>query len=462
MTFYMTELVCFKTYDIRGVLDEQLNEDVVYRIARAFAIILKTRKVVVGHDIRFSSESLMQSVIMGLMHEGVQVLNLGLCGTEEMYFATNYYDADGGIEITASHNPINYNGMKLVGEGARPLNVKKEFMAIKRVAETNLFSKNHDGGQKFIGELAREQYVKKILSFVDYRKLKPIKILVNHGNGVAGQTFEEIEKELKTRDVAIKFIHLHKKPDGNFPNGIPNPMLPANRVATSQAVFENEVDIGLAFDGDFDRCFFFDEQGRFIEGEYMVALLASIFFKRKAGSTVAHDPRSVWNLQDVALRLNGNLAESRTGHAFMKQTMREHDAIYGGEMSAHHYFKDFFYSDSGMVPWLLVCELLSETNLKMSDLVQQFRSDFPSSGEINFEIKNVSKVIEAIKSHYNHLKLSENNLDGISYEFSDWRFNLRSSNTEPLVRLNVETSKTREYLDSKVQEVTEILEKSDI
>ena len=458
----MSDLVCFKAYDIRGILGEQINGEIAYRIARSFAKVLKARKVVIGRDIRNSSESLRNSVVRGLMHEGVKVFDLGLCGTEEMYFATNYCKADGGIEITASHNPINYNGMKLVGFRARPLNSENEFSLIKKMAEKNIFAKNGFGSKQMVGKSMRDEYVQKILSFIDCKFPKPLHILVNCGNGTAGKTFEMIERELSERKSPIKFSHIFKKPNGNFPNGIPNPMVKENRKITSDAVILSGADMGIAFDGDFDRCFFFDELGDFINGEYMVALLASIFFNKKKGCRVVHDPRNTWNIKNVAMQNNGKLIQSRTGHAYVKQAMRENDAVYGGEMSAHHYFKDFSYCDSGMIPWLLIAELLSHGKTKMSQLVDQYRLDFPSSGEINFELKNILKGLEAVKYHYKDSERSEDNTDGISYEFKNWRLNLRASNTEPLVRLNVETNKNREYLNKKVKEVISILEKSNL
>ncbi|GAB2196600.1 phosphohexomutase domain-containing protein [Sessilibacter sp. MAH4] len=446
------KISCFKAYDIRGQVPGQLNEDVAYRIGRAFAQYLSAKKVVVGHDIRLSSPALTDSLIDGLTDGGADVLHIGVCGTEEVYFASFSRDVDGGICVTASHNPIDYNGMKLVRRGSRPISGDTGLFDIQALAESGDFNQVKKGAVSHLN--SRPSYIDHLLTYVDLCKLSSLKIVANPGNGGAGLIVDAIEERLPT----VKFVKIQHEPDGQFPNGIPNPLLPENRSSTSCAVIDNQADFGIAWDGDFDRCFFFDENGRFIEGYYLVGLLAEAFLKKSAGSKIVHDPRLTWNTQSIVKQHGGVPVMSKTGHAFIKERMREEDAIYGGEMSAHHYFRDFAYCDSGMIPWLLVAELVSVTGKPLSKLVDECMRAYPCSGEINRVVENSQAVIDRIEAFYsasaNHIDYT----DGVSIEFDDWRFNLRRSNTEPVIRLNVETRANQALMEEKRDELLALME----
>ena len=434
----MTALTCFKAYDIRGQLGNELNEEIAYRIGRAFGEYLKPSKVVVGGDVRLTSEVLKSALSNGLLDAGVDVIDLGLTGTEEIYFATSHLKVDGGIEVTASHNPMDFNGMKLIREDSKPISGDTGLRDIQRLAEKNDFP-----AVKKRGVLSKAScmsaYISHLLSYISVDDIKPIKLVVNAGNGSAGIIIDKIEVEFKKLNVPVTFIKVHHQPNGNFPNGIPNPLLPENRSATSDAVVEHQADMGIAWDGDFDRCFLFDEKGEFIEGYYIVGLLAEAFLAKEAGAKIIHDPRLTWNTIDVVESNGGIPVLCKTGHAFIKERMRKENAVYGGEMSAHHYFRDFFYCDSGMIPWLLILGLLSEKGIPLSMMVKDRINTYPSSGEINFTVSNPAKTIEKISSKYASNALNIDKTDGISFEFENWRFNLRSSNTEPVIRLNVES-----------------------
>ncbi|NRN30295.1 phosphomannomutase CpsG [Photorhabdus heterorhabditis] len=454
----MSKLSCFKSYDIRGQLGEELNEDIAYRIGRAYGEFIKPESVVIGNDARLTSESLKLALSRGLQDAGSNVLDIGLSGTEEVYFTTFHLGIDGGIEVTASHNPINYNGMKLVGKDSKPISSNTGLKEIQHLAEVNNFSTFHKrprGNYKKIAIL--DSYITHILNYIDTSKLKPLKLVVNSGNGAAGHVIDAIESRFRELNVPIEFIKIHHKADGNFPNGIPNPLLPECRQDTSEAVKRYNADIGIAFDGDFDRCFFFDENGCFIEGYYIVGLLAEAFLKDNPGQKIIHDPRLTWNTIDVVTSSNGIPILSKTGHAFIKERMREENAIYGGEMSAHHYFRDFSYCDSGMIPWLLIAELLSTKEKKLSQLVQARIEAHPSSGEINSILSSPQEAIQRILNHYQKDAIATDYTDGISIEFKDWRFNLRISNTEPVVRLNVESKNNILLMQQKTDEILKLL-----
>jgi phosphomannomutase len=455
--YYNMTLTCFKAYDIRGRLGIDLDEEIAYRIGRAFAQTLGTKAVVLGRDVRASSKSLADSVAQGLMDEGCEVMDLGLSGTEEMYFATTHFQADGGICVTASHNPMDYNGMKMVRAGSAPLDTATELARIKELAEQNTFSAPHATGTVTdIAKEARKAYVDRIVSFADISALKPLKILVNAGHGTAGPTFDAIVEHLEKRGAPLKFERLFHEPDGTFPEGIPNPLLPENRPRTAQAVRDAGADFGVAWDGDFDRCFFFDHTGAFIDGEYVVGLLAEAFLAKDPGATIIHDPRVIWNTQDIVEKAKGRAVQTRTGHAFIKQAMREENAVYGGEMSAHHYFRDFVHCDSGMVPWILVAELVSRHG-SLKDLVAHRKAAFPSSGEINFTLEDPKGAIERVQAVFELQATAIDEMDGLGFELGDWRFNLRSSNTEPVVRLNVEARGDAKLVSDGVELVKSLL-----
>lgn len=431
-------LTCFKAYDIRGRLGIDLDENIAFRIGRGFVRALNAQRVVLGRDCRASSEMLAQAVTQALIAEGVEVLDLGLCGTEEVYFATTHFAADGGICVTASHNPMDYNGMKMVRAGSAPLDAATGLVEIRDLAEADHFGAARSGGTySDVADVARAAYVAQVMSFIDVKALKPLKILVNAGNGAAGPTFDAIAAELTAHSVPLTFERMHHKPDGSFPNGIPNPLLPENQPETAAAVRAAGADFGVAWDGDFDRCFFFDHTGAFIDGEYVVGLLAEAFLEKEAGATIIHDPRIIWNTQDIVAQSGGHSVQTRTGHAFMKQAMRDEKAVYGGEMSAHHYFRDFVYCDSGMIPWLVVAELVSRHGA-LADLVAHRKTAFPSSGEINFTIADPKAAIARVFAEFAPQATAIDEMDGLGFDLGVWRFNLRSSNTEPVVRLNVE------------------------
>lgn len=454
------KLTCFKAYDIRGKLDEELNEDTAYKIGRATAQGQKATTVVVGFDARATSADLACAVAKGICDAGADVLDIGLAGTEEMYAAVTEFDACAGVEITASHNPIDYNGMKIVGRGSKPLN-DNEFGRIRVLVEENNFSQPQQAGSvSDKKEVARAAYVEKVLGFVDCSKLKPLKIVINSGNGAAGPSLDAIKEQLAEKGVKTNFVFVHHNPDPTFPNGIPNPLLEENRSSTTNAVIEEKADFGVAFDGDFDRCFFFDHFGNFIAGQYVVGLLAEVFLNKEKEARIIHDPRVIWNTIDVIAKCGGQAVVSRTGHAFVKGTMREQDAIYGGEMSAHHYFRDFAYCDSGVIPWLLIWEHLSVSNIFLSELISERRNRFPSSGELNFTVPNAETCIERVQNHFASKATSIDELDGLSISFDTWRFNLRKSNTEPLVRLNVETRGDDALLKDKTNELMLLIRQS--
>lgn len=450
-------LTCFKAYDIRGRLGVDLDEAIAYRIGRGFARALGARRVVLGRDIRATSEALAAQVAGALMDEGCEVLDLGLSGTEEMYFATTQFDACAGVCVTASHNPMDYNGMKMVRKGSAPLDAAPGLAAIRALAEADDFGPAREGGKVIdISVPARAAYVERVLSFVDITALRPLKILVNAGNGAAGPTFDAIADALESRGAPLRFIRMHHAPDGSFPNGIPNPLLPENRPPTAKRLLAEGADMAVAWDGDFDRCFLFDHTGAFVDGEYIVGLLAEVFLAREPGAAIIHDPRVIWNTQDVVARAGGRAVQARTGHAFVKQAMRDEGAVYGGEMSAHHYFRDFVHCDSGMIPWLVIAELISRKG-PLADLVAARRGAFPSSGEINFHPADPRAAIARIRAEYEPGAKDVDETDGLSLDMGAWRFNLRMSNTEPVVRLNVETKGDRALLKDRVEQVQALL-----
>ena len=457
MTDRPRPLSCFKAYDVRGRLGADIDEDVARRIGRAFAEVLGARRVVLGRDARASSPGLARAVAEGLMAAGAEVLDIGLAGTEEVYFATTHLDADGGIEITASHNPIDYNGMKMVCRGSAPLDAARTMPAIRALATSGEFAAPVAGGQVVPSEGVRAAYVERVLSFVDVAALRPLTILVNAGNGTAGPTFDAIAAGLARRGAPLRFVRMHHDPDATFPNGIPNPLLPENQPATAQAVVAARADMGVAWDGDFDRCFFFDHAGRFIPGEYVVGLLAAAYLAKEPGATIIHDPRVVWNTQDVVAAVGGRAVMAKTGHVFLKAAMRETGAVYGGEMSAHHYFRDFMACDSGMIPWLLVAELICRSGTSLAGLLEDRIAAFPSSGEINFTVPDTAAAVARVHTALSGEALSEDRTDGMTLAFPDWRLNLRASNTEPLLRLNVEAKGNAARITQAVARITALI-----
>jgi phosphomannomutase len=442
-------LTAFKSYDIRGRVPDQLNEDIAYRIGRAYVELFKPDLTVVGRDVRLSSESLCQALADGLMDGGSHVDDLGLCGTEEVYHGTVCRNADGGIMVTASHNPVDFNGMKLVRRNAVPVSGDSGLDSLHILAEKNNFAVSPMTGT--IQQVScREQYIDKLLSFVHRDKIKPLKVVVNAGNGCAGPVLDQLRKHLP-----VEMIPICHEPDGTFPFGIPNPLLPENRSITSNAVREQAADFGVAWDGDFDRCFFFDEKGDFIEGYYLVGLLATVMLATHPGEKIIHDPRLTWNSIDQITAAGGVPVQSKTGHAFIKERMRRENALYGGEMSAHHYFRDFYYADSGMIPFLIILELLSTTGKPLSALVEERIAQYPASGEINRSVTDTADVIQRIRRQYAPEAISIDTIDGLGLDMGTWRFNLRESNTEPVIRLNVESRADIALMRNKTAELLE-------
>ena len=455
----MEKLTCFKAYDIRGQLGTELDEDIAYRIGRAYAEFLKPKNVVLGGDVRLTSESLKKALGEGIRDAGSDVIDIGMVGTEQVYFATSHLNAGGGIEVTASHNPIDYNGMKPIREGSRPVSSDTGLLDIKAIAEANDFGAvDPDKCGTFEKVSILEDYLDHLCGYIKLDAIKPVKLVMNAGNGAAGPVVVALESRFAKLNLPIEIIKIHNEPDGSFPNGIPNPILHENRASTIDAVIEHQADLGIAWDGDFDRCFLVDEKGQFIEGYYIVGLLAEAFLLKNPGSKIVHDPRLTWNTIDVVSRNGGEAIQSKTGHAFIKERMRLEDAVYGGEMSAHHYFRDFFYCDSGMIPWLLVMELMSSSGKPLSELVNAMMIAYPSPGEINRAVADPTLAIARVRKHYEAEALSVGEIDGVSMEFTDWRFNLRMSNTEPVVRLNVETRADALLLKQKELEILALLE----
>lgn len=479
------KISCFKAYDIRGKLIEQLDENVAYRVGRAFAEYLGADQVVVGGDVRHTSHPLKLALSAGLIDGGANVIDLGMTGTEEIYFATKHLGVDGGIEVTASHNPIDYNGMKLVKRDSRPISGDTGLFAIQKIAEdyndteveerlTFYSDKDADNAAFIKGDgrisvsiltntsqyqvkTCMDAYVDHMMSYINVSNFKPLKLVVNAGNGAAGDALDSIEAKFKSLDVPVQFIKVHHQADGDFPNGIPNPLLPESRADTAMCVLESGADMGIAWDGDFDRCFLFDEKGDFVEGYYIVGLLAKAFLDKNSDSKIIYDPRVYWNTEDIVKQSGGTPIKSKTGHAFIKERMRADDAVYGGEMSAHHYFRDFAYCDSGMIPWLLVAELLCTSGSPLSALVKERIAAFPSSGEINSLLEDADAALERVIERYQPDAIVIDDTDGVGFEFENWRFNLRKSNTEPVIRLNVESRGDIELMKKRTDELLEII-----
>ena len=439
----------FKAYDIRGRLPHEINSEIAYRVGNATAEYLSAKKMILGRDIRASSKELSESMALGLMDAGVDVIDIGECGTENVYYATGELKSCGGIMVTASHNPSDYNGFKIVSENAKPISSMTGLLDIRKLAESDKRLISETRGNLEQRDF-NQSYVKKILSFIDSDSINKLKVVMNPGNGGAG-----VYAELISKNMPIEIIKQNFDPDSSFPNGIPNPMLEENRASTSQVVIDNKADVGIAWDGDFDRCFFFDEKGNFIEGYYLVGLLAKSFLNKNRNEKVIYDPRLTWNTIDVVERYGGDAIQCQSGHSFIKKSMRDNDAVYGGEMSAHHYFRDFYYCDSGMIPWLLILEMISKEKMPLSQMIQKYRERYPVSGEINLKVNNTKTIIDSIKEYYLDDASGVDETDGVGMEFEKWRFNLRASNTEPLIRLNVESYNNESLMNEKTRELVD-------
>lgn len=446
----MTQIPGFKAYDIRGKVPSELNTDLAYKVGRAFVKHQNAKKVLIGRDVRESSPEISKALAQGLSDAGCNVIDLELCGTEMIYFGTPYLNADGGVMITASHNPPEYNGLKFVKHGSKPMGYDSGLNEIEQMILNNDLGEIASERGKIETLDIMEEFIKSLTKFYDAKKINKYKVVVNAGNGCVGPALDSLEKYLP-----IEMIKVHHNPDSTFPNGVPNPLLPENRQSTIDAMKKSNADLGVAWDGDYDRCFFFDEKGNFIEGYYIVGLLAKSLLKKFPGEKIVHDPRLIWNTLEEVKNANGISVESVSGHAFIKQKMREVNAIYGGEMSAHHYFRDNYYSDSGLIPFLLILELLSVENKTLSQLVGEMIENFPCSGEINSKVENPKEKLSQLKSKYSDGKLDE--VDGISIEYPTWRFNVRMSNTEPLLRLNVESRNDIKLMEEKTKEILDFI-----
>lgn len=441
-------LACFKAYDVRGRIPDELNDDIAYDIGRAYAAFLQPKNVVIGHDIRLTSQTLCAALAKGLRDGGADVIDIGQCGTEEIYFATSHLNTDGGICVTASHNPKDYNGMKFVRAQSKPISGDTGLKDIERIAAERSYGEVSAKIGGYEQQSTQAAYIEHLLTYIDGASLKPLKVVCNAGNGGAGSVIDALETHLP-----IEWIKVHHHADGNFPNGVPNPLLEENRAPTIEAIKEHGADLGIAWDGDFDRCFFFDEHGHFIEGYYIVGLLADAFLQKHKGAGVVHDPRLTWNTIDLVESQGGRAIQTKTGHAFIKERMREEDAVYGGEMSAHHYFRDFAYCDSGMIPWLLVIELISKRGQPLSRLVQERVEKFPCSGEINLRLNDAKAALSLLERAYKDSAKDMDYTDGLSVNMGEWRFNVRASNTEPVVRVNVESRGDQALMQAKTDEL---------
>jgi len=446
-------LSAFKAYDIRGRIPDEINADLVYQIGRAYSAFLKPKQVCVGRDIRQTSAEFSEALIRGLVDSGVDVLDIGLCGTEGTYFATFHYQLDGGLMVTASHNPPDYNGIKLVREQSKPIGSDTGLKDIAAMISGGKLPPPAAARGKVQKLDTSGAYVEHLLSYVNRKALRKLKVVVDAGNGGAGLTIDKLEPHLP-----FEFIKVRHNPDGNFPQGVPNPMLEDNRGPTLEALKKSGAEVGIAWDGDYDRCFFYDSKGAFVEGYYLVGLLAESFLTKQPGARIVYDPRLTWNTIDVVKRLGGVPVMSKSGHAFIKQKMREVDGAYGGEMSAHHYFRDFSYCDSGMIPWLLVLERVCESGKSLDELVAARIQAFPTSGEINRKLPDAKKALAAMEAKFAPGAANVDHTDGVSVEFKDWRFNVRGSNTEPLVRLNVETRANESLMREKTAELLAFLD----
>lgn len=464
------ELKAFKAYDIRGEYPLEINEDLAYKLGLAFVAEYRAKVVVVGHDIRQSSPQLFAKLVAGICDAGANVISLDLCGTEEIYFNTVYLEADGGIMITASHNPKHHNGFKLVGRGAEPISGSTGLEALKnRILQEDFgpFS------QKVPGDLTRfldkQPYLHALLAASSFSSqlrepqsslsslspvssVAPLTIVCNSGNGCAGAIVDLLEPHLPYR-----LIKVHHEPDGAFPNGVPNPLLVERRAATQAAILANNADFGVAWDGDFDRCFFFDEKGNFVDSSYIVGLLATALLAKHPSSTIVIDTRQTLNSEEAIEKAGGEVVISAGGHSPMKRSMREFNALYGGEMSAHHYFRAFHYCDSGMIPFLLISQLLAKSDQTLGALVAAARKRYPCSGELNYLVVDSDLVITKIADYFRDEAISEDYLDGLSLRLEDSRINVRASNTEPYLRINIEGRGSTEIVKARQKEIEQLL-----
>jgi phosphomannomutase len=447
----------FKAYDIRGIYPQEINEKDVYKIAKAYCELVKPSEVVIGCDVRLSSPSLKLAAIKAVTDLGIKVIDVGEISTDMLYFAVANYGYAGGFSITASHNPKEYNGAKFVREQSKPISSDTGLFAIRDIAindkvEITNLELTEENLKLVEKKNILDDYIAKVKTFVDLSKLKSLKIVANPNFGMGGRAVDKL-----LENINVKIEKLNWESDGNFPKGRPDPLIPENREEISRLVVEKGADLGVAWDADADRCFFFTEKGEFIEGYFITALLGKIFLQRNPGGKIIHDPRLVWAVQDVAKEEGGISLANKSGHAFIKERMRQEDAVFGGEMSAHYYFRDYFYCDNGLIPFIMMLEFLSTQNKTLAEIMQEmFWQKYFVSGEINSEVADVKSKIAQAKEKYSVDAKSVDEIDGVSIEFANWRFNLRGSNTEPVIRLNVE-AKSKELMEEKKDELLDLI-----
>ena len=447
----------FKAYDIRGTYPSEINEQDMYKIAKAYCDFVKPKEVVIGCDIRLSSPSMKQSAIKAVTDQGIKVIDVGEISTDMLYFAVSNYGYAGGFSITASHNPKEYNGAKFVREESRPISSDTGLFEIRDLvlqdaAEIASLELTEENLKLVENRNILDDYIAKIKTFADFSKFKKFRVVANPNFGVGGRA---IDKLLENTDIEI--VKLNWESDGNFPKGRPDPLIPENREEIAKLVVEKGADFGVAWDADADRCFFFTEKGEFIEGYFITALLGKIFLEKNPGQKILHDPRLIWALQDVAKENGGTDIVNKSGHAFIKERMRKDDVLFGGEMSAHYYFRDYFYCDNGLIPFVMMLEFLSGQEKTLSEIMHEmFWNKYFVSGEINNEVADVKTKLEQAREQYCVGAKNVDEIDGISIEFEDWRFNLRGSNTEPVIRLNVE-AKSKELMEEKRDELLKLI-----
>jgi phosphomannomutase len=438
----------FKAYDVRGLYEAELDEEGAYAIGRAYVEQFEPRRIAVGRDMRLSSPTMAQAVIEGAADAGADVLDVGLVGTEMVYFAVGELELDGGIMVTASHNPKEYTGMKIVRRGALPVGGDSGLLEIRDRALGAEWRDAQRGDVR--DEDIWDGFVERVLSFVDVSALKPMKVVIDAANGMAGMMLPPVLERLPMLDV----VRCYFEPDGSFPNHEPNPLLPENREFIIRKTTQEGADFGVAFDGDADRCFFVDDTGDFVPGDFTTALFAELILGREPGGKIIYDVRASWAVPETILAAGGEPLMNRVGHAFIKQRMREDDAVFGGEVSAHYYFRDFSQADSGTVPFLLMCELVSRHG-SLSKALDRFRERYFLTGEINTPVGDVPSKLQELEDRFGP-EGRVSHLDGLSVDADDWHFNVRPSNTEPLLRLNLE-ARSQQQMEAKRDEVLDVI-----
>jgi phosphomannomutase len=440
----------FKAYDVRGIYPGELDEEGAYAIGRAYVEEFEPRRIAVGHDMRLSSPSITEAVVRGAAEAGADVVELGLVGTEMVYFAVGELGLDGGIAVTASHNPKEYTGMKIVRRGALPVGGDSGLLDIRARASDP--GARHETGRT--GTVTQQDiwppFVERVLSFIDVKAVKPLRVVIDAANGMAGVMLPPVLEHLP-----IDAVRCYFEPDGSFPNHEPNPLLPENREFIVRQVTEEQADLGVAFDGDADRCFFVDDTGEFVPGDFVTALLAESILEKEPGAKILYDVRASWAVPETIRRAGGEPLVNRVGHAFFKHRMREEGAVFGGEVSGHYYFRDFSQADSGVVPFLLMLELISKRGEKLSELLRPYRERYFITGELNTPVADVPLKLQELKERFGP-EGTVSHLDGLSVDAAEWHMNVRPSNTEPLLRLNLEAL-SPELMERKRDEVLEVI-----